>query len=285
MSGQIDLHTHSANSDGTFTPTQIMQLAAERGLTTVALTDHDTIAGWDEAATAAVEAGIAFVPGIEFSASFEGASIHVLCYWPDGDDAALREELQRLHDDRFRRGELMVEKLQGLGYPITFERVREIAQGDNIVRPHIAQALMEAGVVATTKDAFTEEFIADGGKADVQKHALHPLEALALIRAAGGACVLAHPGMWGAQGSVPEALIRQMAAAGMAGIEVDHPDHPDEKRAMYRALAAELDVVPTGSSDCHGDRYDPVRLGCDTTDPAAFAQLRARATSATASAS
>src|SRR5207247_5454534 len=134
----------------------------------------------------------------------------------DRGDPALQAERQRLRDDRFRRGERMVEKLRALGYPVSFGRVREIAGGRNIVRPHVAQALVEAGVVATEEDAFTEELIADGGRADVPKHALHPLDALALIREAGGACVLAHPGMWAGQQSVPIDLIEAMAGHGMA---------------------------------------------------------------------
>jgi predicted metal-dependent phosphoesterase TrpH len=276
MSG-IDLHTHTAFSDGTFTPQELMNLAAERELDVVAVTDHDTTAGLEQAAAAADAVGIELVPGIEFSATYEGTSIHVLSYWPDPENPELATELQRLHDDRFRRGELMVGKLQALGYPISFERVREIAKGDNIVRPHIAQALVEAGVVETTADAFTEEFIADGGRADVQKHALHPLDALALVKQAGGVCVLAHPGMWGAQGSVPQALIDEMAEGGMAGLEVNHPDHDEETRAHYRQVAADLGLVATGSSDCHGSRYDPVRLGSVTTDPEQFEELKRRA--------
>jgi predicted metal-dependent phosphoesterase TrpH len=276
MSG-IDLHTHTAFSDGTFTPDELMALAKARELDVVAVTDHDTTAGLGQARTAAESNGIEFVPGIEFSATYEGSSIHVLSYWPDPEDPDLAAELRRLHDDRFRRGELMVERLQALGYPISFERVREISKGDNIVRPHIAQALVEAGVVETTADAFTEEFIADGGRADVQKHALHPLEALAVITQAGGVCVLAHPGMWGSQGSVPQALIEEMAAAGMAGLEVDHPDHDEQARAHYRGVAKALGLVVTGSSDCHGTRYDPVRLGSVTTDPEQFAELKRRA--------
>ena len=275
MSG-IDLHTHTTFSDGTLTPEELMALAEERGLSIVAVTDHDTLASHDEARSAAERHAITFVPGVEFSASYEGSSIHVLGYWPDPQDGALLAELRRLHDDRFRRGEQMVEKLQALGYPISFERVREISSGDNIVRPHIAQALVEAGVVETTADAFTEELIADGGKADVPKHALHPVEALELIRDAGGACVLAHPGMWGTQGAVPDALIEEMAAAGMAGLEVDHPDHDEVARATYGEMAERLGLVRTGSSDCHGDRYDPVRLGSNTTTPEAVAELSSR---------
>ena len=273
----IDLHTHTAFSDGTFTPQQLMRLAAERGLSTIAVTDHDTTEGWADAGTSADAAGIELVTGVEFSASYEGSSVHVLAYWPDAEDEEFAEELTRLHDDRFRRGEMMVEKLQGLGYPITFERVREISQGDNIVRPHIAQALVEAGVVATVKEAFTEELIADGGKADVQKHALHPVDALKLIKRADGVCVLAHPGMWGAQGELPIELIEEMAASGMDGLEVDHPDHDEEQRERFRALAHGLELLVTGSSDCHGTRYDPIRLGCATTAEDQFAELKARA--------
>jgi predicted metal-dependent phosphoesterase TrpH len=277
LAAMIDLHAHTSFSDGTFTPVELMALATERDITTLAVTDHDTIAGWVDAQAAADAAGIELVTGIEFSATYEGSSIHVLSYWPDPDDEELRDELQRLHDDRYLRGEKMVEKLQALGYPITFERVREISKGDNIVRPHVAQALVEAGVVPTLKDAFTEELIADGGKADVQKHALHPMEALALIKQAGGVCVLAHPGMWGSQGEVPDALIDEMATGGMVGLEVDHPDHDEEQRARYRAMAERLGLIVTGSSDCHGTRYDPIRLGCATTDPEQFAALRAAA--------
>ncbi|MEX0991658.1 MAG: PHP domain-containing protein [Actinomycetota bacterium] len=273
----IDLHTHSSYSDGTFTPTQIADLASERGLAVWALTDHDTTAGLAEAAEAADAREIELVPGVEFSASLDGGSIHVLAYWPDPGSAEFADELARLHDERFRRGERMVEKLQALGHPISFDRVREIAEGDNIVRPHIAQALAEAGVVETPADAFTADLIADGGLADVPKHALHPVEAVGLIRRAGGACVLAHPGMWGRQGAVPDELIEEMAEAGMAGLEVDHPDHDEEARAKYGAVAEALDLVHTGSSDCHGTRYEPIRLGSETTTPGAFDELKRRA--------
>jgi predicted metal-dependent phosphoesterase TrpH len=137
--------------------------------------------------------------------------------------------------------------------------------------------MVEAGIVPDEKSAFTEEFIADGGRASVPKHALHPLDAVALIRRAGGACVLAHPGMWRGQDAVPDELIEAMAAAGMAGLEVDHPDHDADQRARYRAMAGRLGIAVTGASDCHGTRYDPVRLGCETTSPDQFDALRSAA--------
>jgi predicted metal-dependent phosphoesterase TrpH len=249
-------------------------MALDRGLSGIAVTDHDTTEGIQEAFAAADGTELAIVPGIEFSAEYEGASLHVLAYWVNPDDEPLREELGRLTDTRFRRGELMVEKLQDLGYDLTFERVREIAGDDLIARPHIAQAMVEAGIVATEKEAF-DRFISDGGIAYVPKHALHPLDALRLIRGAGGVCVLAHPGMWKGEGAVPDALIASMADAGMAGLEVEHPDHDDAQRAHYADLAARLELVPTGSSDCHGARYG-FRLGCGTTPAELVDELHRR---------
>jgi 3',5'-nucleoside bisphosphate phosphatase len=273
MSG-YDLHTHSTFSDGTESPTYNVSLARERGIDGVGITDHDTFAGLDEALAAGTEAGVEIVPGIEFSAEYDGASLHVLGYWVDPTHEELGAELQRLTDTRFRRGEMMIEKLQEAGYEISFERVRAIAGDDLIARPHVAQAMVEAGIVATEKEAF-DRYIADGGVAYVPKHALHPVDALRLIGDAGGVCVLAHPAMWKGNGSVPDELIEQMTEGGMVGLEVDHPDHDDETRARYRAMAERLDLVPTGSSDCHGARYD-YRLGVNTTPAELVEELKRR---------
>jgi hypothetical protein len=274
MSG-FDLHSHSSFSDGTETPTRNVAMAIDRGLDGLGVTDHDTTAGLQEAASAAEGTDLEIVPGIEFSAEYSGASLHVLAYWIDPQHEGLADELKRLTDTRFRRGEMMIEKLRDLGYDISFDRVRELAGAELIARPHIAQAMVESGIVATEKQAF-ERFISDDGPAYVPKHALHPMAALALIRDAGGICVLAHPGMWKGAGSVPDELIEQMAAAGMVGLEVDHPDHADDQRARYGALADRLDLVPTGGSDCHGARYG-FRLASETTSAERFAELRRRA--------
>lgn len=274
MSG-YDLHTHSTFSDGTQTITENVAMAIERGLDGIAITDHDTTAGYAEAYAAAEGTDLEIIPGIEFSAEYEGASLHVLAYFLDPENPELRAELKRLTDTRFRRGELMVEKLQDLGYDISFERVREIAGDDLIARPHIAQAMVEAGIVRQEKEAF-DRFISDGGIAYVPKHALDPVDSLALIKGAGGVCVLAHPAMWKGNGSVPDSLIEQMAADGMVGLEVDHPDHDLEQRAYYRALAGRLGLIPTGASDCHGARYG-FRLGCESTDAGRLDELKRRA--------
>jgi 3',5'-nucleoside bisphosphate phosphatase len=272
----IDLHTHSYFSDGTLSPAELFDLGRERGLEVMALTDHDTISGVPEARQSAALAGLELVPGVEFSAEHDGVSIHVLAYWPDEDDTEFQAELLRLQESRLHRGERMVEKLQELGYPVSFDRVREIAAGKNIVRPHIAQALVEAGVLAQEVDAYTDDFIGDGGRAYVEKHALAPVDALAVIKKAGGVCVIAHPGMWRGNDPVPDELIEKMAAGGMDGIEVDHPDHTPEQRAHYRDVADRFGLVPTGSTDYHGERSPDVFPGDETTTRESFEELKSR---------
>jgi 3',5'-nucleoside bisphosphate phosphatase len=272
----IDLHTHTVYSDGTFTPRELVQLARHRGLDVVAVTDHDTTNGLVEAAAFGSEVGIEVVPGVELSTVHEGEGVHLLCYYLDPSHPGLMAELTRLRDDRFTRGERMVRRLQELGYPITFERVREIARGGNIIRPHVAQALVEAGVVPSIKDAFSDELIGSGGRAYVEKHALRPEDALDLIHRAGGACVLAHPGTWREAAPVPDEFIEELVEAGVDGIEALHPEHTPELEARYMALAEAHGLFWTGSSDCHGTLYDPVRLGMRTTPPEQFERLRSR---------
>lgn len=273
----IDLHAHTIYSDGTFTPTESVRLALDRGLTVLSISDHDSTEGLAEAFRAADGTGLEIVPGVEFSTVREGHGIHVLAYWMDLQDGPFQAELRRLRDDRFTRGERMVRRLQELGHPITFDRVQEIAEGKNIIRPHVAQALVEAGVVETIEDAFTPELIKDGGRAYVEKHALDPVAAIDLIKRAGGLAVVAHPGLHREGLGVPDDIIQEMAEAGLDGIECAHPDHPPGAEERYREMARRLGLVATGSSDCHGTRYDPVRLGSVTTDPKEFARLRARA--------
>ena len=272
----IDLHTHSLYSDGTFSPAGLLRLAAERELDVVALTDHDTTAGLPEAFEAGGELGIEVVPGVELSTVHDGEGMHILCYYADPADPAFADELLRLRDDRFSRGERMVARLQELGYPIEFERVRAIAQGGNIIRPHVAQALVEAGVVATVKDAFSDELIGSGGRAYVEKHALPPGDAIGLVHQAGGVCVLAHPGTWREVSPVPDGVIDELVSRGLDGLEAAHPEHTPDLEAHYVAVARDRGLIWTGSSDCHGTRYEPVRLGMRTTDPEQLERLKAR---------
>ena len=277
---RIDLHTHTTYSDGTFTPGELIALAVERGLSAIAVSDHDSTEGLTEAFAAAEGTALEVVPGTEFSTVYDGQGCHMLSYWMDLEDQEFQAELRRLRDDRHDRARRMVERLRELGYPISFERVQEIAQERNIVRPHVAQALVEAGVIDRIEEAFTPELIGSGGRAYVEKHALDPVDAVRLIKRAGGLAVVAHPGLHREGLGVPDDVIEEMASAGLDGIECAHPDHPPGAEARYRAMARRFGIPATGSSDCHGTRFDPVRLGTVTTDPAEFDALRARRSAA-----
>ena len=272
----IDLHTHTLYSDGTFTPREAVDRALELGLRALAITDHDTMAALPEAAARAEGTGLEIVPGVEFSAEYEGGSVHVLAYWMDPEHREFQAELARLREDRWIRGEQMVRKLQALGHPVPLRRVRELAEGKNIGRPHVAQVLVEAGVIPTIKDAFTEELIGTGGRGYIAKHALDPVGAVQLIKRAGGLAVLAHPGLWRDELPIPTDLITEMVEMGLDGIESGHPEHDPETEDRYREMARRYGIVATGSSDCHGTRYDPVRMGSRSTDPEEFRKLEAR---------
>jgi predicted metal-dependent phosphoesterase TrpH len=273
---RIDLHVHSSASDGTDSPAEVMRRAAAANLDVVALTDHDTLAGIGPAARALPPA-LTLVPGMELSCMYSGRSMHLLGYLTDPENAALAAETELIRDDRTRRAQAMVARLQALDAPVTWERVTAIA-GDAVVgRPHIARALAEAGVVATPADAFTAEWIADGGRAHVDRYAPDPARAIALIRGAGGVPVLAHPRSPGYE--IDDEVIVGLVSAGLAGLEVFHPDHDHSERTRLTRLAAALNLVMTGGSDDHG-AFNESGLGSETTPPAQYERLLAQATGA-----
>ncbi|GAA3722503.1 hypothetical protein HDA32_000845 [Spinactinospora alkalitolerans] len=280
---RIDLHSHSSVSDGTDAPKAVIDHAVAAGLDVLALTDHDTVAGHAEAA-AHLPPGFTLVPGMELSCAHMGSSVHLLGYLFDPDAPELAAELERIRTDRLHRAESMVERLRAAGVDVTWERVREIAgdvDGDDVVgRPHLARAIVEAGAAENVQDAF-DRWIGSGGPAYVARYALDPVRAVGLVRAAGGVCALAHParGEGSLTGAVPDELVERMAAAGLGGIEADHPAHDDDESAHWRGRAADLGLVVTGSSDDHGD-LSGHRLGCRTTDPDAYARLIGPATGA-----
>ncbi|WP_030236379.1 PHP domain-containing protein [Streptomyces sp. NRRL S-350] len=280
---RIDLHAHSNASDGTDSPAELVAAAVAAGLDVVALTDHDTVAGHAEAAGAvrALPGGtrLTVVPGAELSCVVDGVSMHLLAYLFDPEEPEFARERELVRTDRFRRGQAVVERCRELGADISWEQVQRIAGAGSVGRPHIASALVEAGVVATVSDAFTPEWLANGGRADVRKHETDPVEAVRLVRAAGGVPVFAHPGAVKRGRTVPDAVIADLAAAGLAGLEVDHTDHDEAARARLRGLAGELGLLVTGSSDYHGTRKS-VRLGEHTTDPAVYEALLAQAVGA-----
>ncbi|HEY0718755.1 MAG TPA: PHP domain-containing protein [Streptosporangiaceae bacterium] len=270
---RIDLHTHSSASDGTDPPAEVMARARAGGLDVIALTDHDTVAGHDEA-RAGLPPGLGLVPGMELSCTLGGRSLHLLAYLFDPAYPALAGAVADIRDDRIRRARVMVDKLAALGTGVTWPQVAAIA-GDGVVgRPHIARALADTGAISEPSEAFTPDWIGDGGRAHANKYALDPAQAIALIRAAGGVSVLAHPRSGGYQ--VPSQVIADLAAAGLTGLEVWHPDHSPAMRGRLRVLAADLALIPTGGSDDHG-ALTGHRLGAGITAPEAFSALVAQA--------
>ncbi|MFB6439133.1 PHP domain-containing protein [Streptomyces sp. NPDC056411] len=274
---RIDLHTHSTASDGTDTPAELVRGAAAAGLDVVALTDHDSVAGYAEA-RAALPAGLTLVTGAELSCRIDGVSLHMLAYLFDPAEPELARERELVRDDRVPRARAMVGKLRDLGMPVTWEQVERIAGDGAVGRPHLATALMELGVVGSVDEAFTS-LLAGDGPAYVEKHELDPFEAIRLVKAAGGVTVCAHPLAVKRGRCIPESVLAELAAAGLDGIEVDHMDHDGPTRARLRALAAELNLLTTGSSDYHGSRKT-CRLGEYTTDPEVYGEIVRRATGA-----
>jgi predicted metal-dependent phosphoesterase TrpH len=274
----IDLHTHSTASDGTAPPSVLVRKAREAGVDVLGLTDHDTTAGWAAAAQALPE-GLSLVRGIEISCVRDGISLHLLGYLHDPQEPVLAARLAELRESRVRRAERMARMLEADGTGVTWARVQELAAG-TVGRPHLAQAIIEQGHVATVAQAFTGDWIGTSGRYWVAKAELDALEAIRLVAAAGGVTVFAHPAA-GARGrTVPDEVIGDMAAAGLTGLEVDHVDHDEQARAHLAGLATELGVLTTGSSDFHGAAKD-VRLGAHTTSEAAYERLVAAASSAT----
>ena len=270
-----DLHVHSSASDGTDPPAEVMRRAAQVGLDVVALTDHDTVAGHAEARAAA--GPVTLLPGLELSCRLDGRSVHLLAYLFDPDQPELAAELARIRDDRVLRARAMVDKLAGLGVDVGWEQVAAIAGQAVVGRPHIARAMAASGAIASPREAFTRDWIADGGRAYVDRYALDPVRAIGLVRAAGGVAVLAHPRA-GRDTWVTDQQITRLAAAGLAGVEVFHPDQSDAERARLLALASDLSLAATGGSDDHGSLTD-YRLGSETTPANAYHALIARAAS------
>jgi predicted metal-dependent phosphoesterase TrpH len=255
----IDLHTHTAFSDGTTTPEENAMLAVAAGLTALALPDHDPPDGWARMAAACAAHGLVFVPGIELSAELDGASVHVLGYGMDPAHPAFAAECARLRTERDRRARLMTDRLAALGLPVTWAMVQAHAGGAPVGRPHLGAALVEAGVVADLDAAF-DHWLGEDGPVHEPKRALDPVAAVGLIRAAGGAAVLAHPGTTFGLPAVADAVLDALTDAGLAGLETDHPAHDPALTATWRLAAERRGLLATGSSDFHGGRKS-VRIG------------------------
>ena len=273
---RIDLHTHSNRSDGTDSPTELIENAKAAGLDVVALTDHDCTDGWREASKAAKRVGIELVKGIEISCRLDGKSIHLLGYEFDPNNGPLVAELTRVIDGRNSRLPATLERLRGLGIEIEAEDVRRWSGNAAAMgRPHVADALIELGVVVSRDEAF-DRFLMPGKPAYVDRYAANLFEAIGLLNAAGGVAVIAHPWSRGSHKVLTTSMFSKLREAGLSGIEIDHNDHDQEDRALLRQIARELDFVQTGSSDYHGTGKIDFDLGCNTTTYDQFQKLRGR---------
>jgi predicted metal-dependent phosphoesterase TrpH len=272
LDGKIDLHSHSLASDGELASAEVARLAHDAGVAVWALTDHDTVAALADAGAAAAALGLRFVPGIELSAFVGKKEIHVLGHFVDPVHPTLRRFEDDLAEHRRGRMERIVERLRSIGVRISERDVERWSGGKTIGRPHVARAILEAGYVATVKEAF-DRFLGEGMPAYVPRFRLEAAEAVALVRGAGGTATIAHPAVSRLAGRELKAL----REAGMDGLEVHHADHDPGARARLLAFAADLDLVPTAGSDYHGATVSPDRRFGEVTMPVEdLARLEAR---------
>ena len=272
MIDRIDLHTHSTASDGTLSPSEVVRLAASLGISTLALTDHDTTDGVIEAQQAGRESGLEVIAGIEINSEDEHGDAHILGYWVDPAEPRLQEQLEAIHDARVGRARGMIKRLAAMGMPIEWERVMAMAgDASSIARPHIARAMIEARYVATTQEAF-DRYISNTGPAYVNRLRMTMSEAVGFIHGAGGVAVMAHP----AESKLAH-LIPPLVEAGLDGIEVYYPTHTPEQQAQLLELAARYKLVVTGGSDFHTlDDPSHGQMGCVDVPPDTVEKLKVR---------
>ena len=256
----IDLHTHSTASDGTDTPAALMAKAHAAGLTAIALTDHDTLSGIDEARLAADRLGIELVPGVELSVTWPTGKMHMLVYFLEPGPGPLQDELAWLRQGRDERNAKILERLGDLGYSVTIEEVMAQAHGESVGRPHIADALVQRGLFPDRAGAF-DELLGDGRPAYLPRRALDAPTAIELAAASGALTVVAHPYTIGLNRDEYRLAFEDLAAAGLTGIESHHAEHSPHLRAHLDAIAADLDLVTTGGSDYHGTGKPGLSLG------------------------
>jgi predicted metal-dependent phosphoesterase TrpH len=269
----IDLHSHTLHSDGQWTPRELLAKAREASITVLAVTDHDAVSGLAECATAAAEAGVRLVPGIELSAELHGREVHVLGHFIDPASPALRELETLMLAERHERMVQMVERAQRAGMKITLEQVVAHSGGENLGRPHLARALVEAGYARSMKDAF-DRLLGVHGTLYLDRRRLAAAEAIALAHRAGGTASVAHPGA----NQVSRQELSVLAEAGLDAVEALHPEHVASQAEAYERWSADLGLLITAGSDYHGPRVQPAReLGDRTLTPARFAALERRA--------
>lgn len=268
----IDLHSHTTASDGQYSPLELLTLAAGAGITTLAVTDHDTVSGLAAARQAAQAVGVRLVDGIEITTIANRREIHLLGHFVDPSEPRLVDFGEHLRLERAKRMELMVGKMKGLGFPVSMEQVRDLAGAGHLTRPHLARVMVELGYCADVREVFNR-FLADGGPAAVPRYEVSVAEAVKLIHDAGGTATVAHPGV----SKVTRLELEEFTRAGLDGLEAGHADHPPSLREKLEGWALELGLVATAGSDFHGEKIAADRkLGCASMSAEALAALQAR---------
>ena len=257
---RIDLHLHTTHSDGSFSTGEVMAFAKQAGLAALAITDHDIVEGIPEAMAIGKELGIEVVPGVEISSRFGETELHILGYFLNWTDPLLAQRLRTLRDSRHLRNPKIIQRLNELGIPITYEEVRALAGTESVGRPHIARLLMEKKFVTSAKEAF-DRYLANGRPAFVDRELPEPAEAVRWIREAGGVPVLAHPTWVRTSAEGLRVLVRELKAAGLGGIEVHYSTHTPSQTTEYLDLARQCDLLVTGGSDFHGVTKPDIEVG------------------------
>ena len=257
---RIDLHLHTTHSDGSFSTRDVMAFAKQAGLTALAITDHDIVEGIAEATAIGAELGIEVVPGVEISSRLGESELHILGYFLNWTDPLLAQRLSTLRDSRHTRNPKIVQRLNELGIPMTYEEVRALAGTESVGRPHIARLLMEKKFVTSAKEAF-DRYLANGRPAFVDRELPEPAEAVRWIREAGGVPVLAHPTWVRTSADGLRTLVRELKVAGLGGIEVHYSTHTPSQTTEYLELAKQCDLLVTGGSDFHGVTKPDIEVG------------------------
>jgi 3',5'-nucleoside bisphosphate phosphatase len=262
MTAKADLHMHTVHSDGILTVSQLLNECAKRSLTTISITDHDSVEAFPEAIETGSALGIEVIVGVELSAAFDDRDVHILGYFMDHQNERLRDYLVFFRRERVRRAERIVKKLNNLNVPLTMEEVMKCAGDGAVGRPHIATALLNAKLTRSYQEAF-ERYIGNNSPAFEKKFQLTPADAIALISSSGGLSFLAHPGKY-----TSDDMLQHLIKAGLDGIEVVHPSHSNELIAHYRGVVNEYCMLESGGSDFHGgNKNDDETLGSIAVDP------------------
>jgi len=270
MNGKVDLHTHTTYSDGFNSPEELVNKAKDVGIEILGISDHDNLAGIDEATEVGKKYGIEIIPGVEISTDLKDKEIHILAYYIESDNQELERYLTFFREERLKRAERIVSKLKSLGLNITIYDVLDKAKNSAVGRPHIAQALLENEQVSSYYEAFNK-YIGNGGPAFEKKVHISPQSAFKIISDAGGLSFIAHPGY------MPEAILKELINAGVDGIEVIHPSHSPQQVRFYRGIVNEYFLLESGGSDFHGGkREDDGNLGKFYTNAAVVEAMRKR---------